>query len=185
MERIAVVIPAFNAASCIRRAVESCLLQEGVEVEIVIVDNNSSDHTREVVTTLINEYPGKIRLIEEHKQGAPAARNTGWKNCAADIIQFLDADDELLPGKLKRQLNLIRKHKADMIIGTPLLVDGNTREVLEVWEDIWKGVAHGSHCGQTSANLYSIHSLREVGGWTNDISHGQDTDLLLKLLCRG
>ncbi|PSR11910.1 MAG: hypothetical protein DA408_11250 [Bacteroidetes bacterium] len=178
---VTIIIPTYNAAAYVARALDSALAQTYAYTEIICVDNNSTDHTLELLTQYQSRFPDKIQVLQEFVQGAPAARNLGLAHAKGEWVQFLDADDELLPGKLIRQSNLI-KHNTQLILGTPIIVLENSKYRLELWPDIWKGLGHVSHCGQTSANLYNSKVLRKIKGWDEKITNGQDTDLLLRLL---
>ena len=97
--KISVVIPAYNAAAWIRRAVNSVLSQTRPADEIIVVDDGSTDGTGDIVRM----YDGRVRLLQQANAGAAAARNTGILAATGDWIAFLDADDEWLPQKLQRQ----------------------------------------------------------------------------------
>ncbi len=180
---ITIVIPCHNAAAFVERAIISCLRQEGVEIEIIAVENNSTDNTYAVLQTLAEKHPSKLKVVKEKKSGASAARNCGWRMGEGKYIQFLDADDELLPGKLLRQLKLISDLNGGIVTGTPvyenLLGD---QEECELWENTWKGLAHGMHAGQTSANLYHRQRLERIHGWDENLPDTQDADLLARLM---
>lgn len=178
---ITIVIPCHNAAAFVERAIVSCLRQEGAKIEIIAVENNSIDNTYAVLQALAGKYPSRLQVVKEKKSGASAARNCGWKMGKGQYIQFLDADDELLPGKLLRQLKLI--NLGGVVLGTPLETHKDGRCIaLTLWDDVWKGLGHVSHCGQTSANLYHRTAIEMVNGWDELVTNGQDTDLLLRLL---
>lgn len=101
MPRVSVVIPTFNYADVLKRAVESVLPQlEGIH-ELLIVDDGSTDDTRSVVNRLLELYPDEFRYVAKENGGAASARNMGIRQAAGDYLLFLDADDELLPGALQ------------------------------------------------------------------------------------
>ncbi|SMC40311.1 Glycosyl transferase family 2 [Oscillospiraceae bacterium] len=91
-----IIIPAYNAARFIDRAIESVKTQDCTSWEIIIVENGSTDNTYEIACSLSNE---KIRVFQSEK-GVSNARNLGIENALGDWILFLDADDEILPGSL-------------------------------------------------------------------------------------
>jgi glycosyltransferase involved in cell wall biosynthesis len=97
--KISVIIPCFNAEQYIVAAVHSVLAQNWPNLEIVVVDDGSSDHSAELVR---NTFP-EVRLIQQTNQGVAAARNNGLTQAQGDWIAFLDADDIWLPGKLQAQ----------------------------------------------------------------------------------
>ena len=103
--RITVVIPAFNSAPTIARALDSALAQTYFPDEILVVDDCSSDATADIV----REYESKgVRLISlEHQRGAGGARNVGIQAATGELIAFLDSDDEWLKSKLMAQTALL------------------------------------------------------------------------------
>ena len=98
MLKVSVIIPAFNSARFIGEAVESVLCQTRSAEEIIIVDDGSTDNTREAVTAL------PVKYFYQKNAGPSAARNTGLRNATGDLLAFLDADDLWLPHKLAVQL---------------------------------------------------------------------------------
>ena len=97
--RISVIIAAYNAAPFIDRALRSVLQQDEVSVEVIVVDDASTDRTREILRSYADGR--RIHLVElPHNVGAAAARQAGMFEAQAELIATLDADDELLPGAL-------------------------------------------------------------------------------------
>ncbi|MBY0361669.1 MAG: glycosyltransferase [Phreatobacter sp.] len=99
---VSVVIPCYNRAQTIRRAIDSALAQELAEIEILVVDDGSADDSRGIVSA----HPDfRVRLLARARNGgASAARNTGIAAARGEWVAFLDSDDLWLPGKLQRQL---------------------------------------------------------------------------------
>ena len=90
---VSVVVPTYNRSALLRRTVESVLCQDTQGTfEVVVIDNNSSDDTKDVVQSLIQKHPGKVRYIVERKQGNAHARNRGITEAKAPIIAFVDDD---------------------------------------------------------------------------------------------
>jgi len=183
---VTVVIPCYNAAPFLERAVKSALKQLISGMEIILVNNNSTDETADVIEELIDKY-GKEAIIihaDEPKKGACAARNKGLSLAGNDFIQFLDADDEILEGKLKRQLQLIGSAKADIVSGTYEFVAPNAiikRRIKKPHSDMWKGLI-STQLGITSANLWRKEALLQIDGWDESLSSSQEYDLLFRLL---
>lgn len=98
MPKVSVIVPAFNAAGFIGAAIDSVLGQTRPADEIVVVDDGSTDNTREIVEAL------PVKYIYQRNAGPSAARNTGLRHASGDFIAFLDADDLWLPHKLATQL---------------------------------------------------------------------------------
>ena len=104
---ISVIIPVFNNGSALQRAIDSCLNQIYQPSEIILVDNNSTDNSSELISSNVNSHPELIKALKETQPGANAARNAGIKLARGTWIQFLDADDELEPQKIQNQVDLI------------------------------------------------------------------------------
>jgi glycosyltransferase involved in cell wall biosynthesis len=97
----------------LKRAIGSVLSQTADDIELVVVDDASSDNTREVIKAFGDS---RLRfLVHETNQGAAAARNTGIAAAKADLIAFQDSDDEWMPYKLQRQLDLISSSGPDVV----------------------------------------------------------------------
>lgn len=107
--RVSVVIPAHNAAGTLLATVESVLRQTHSDLEVLVVDDGSSDQTYSLAKSLDDP---RVQTIKQDNRGAPAARNTGVRAASGDYIAFLDADDLWVPNKLDRQLGFMRREGA-------------------------------------------------------------------------
>jgi len=104
-ELVSVIIPTYNRAGTILKSVKSVLEQTYQNIEIIIVDDGSSDNTEDIINKLNSK---KIRYVKHSKNmGAGAARNTGIKAARGKYISFQDSDDEWLPEKLEKQIEVI------------------------------------------------------------------------------
>src|SRR5208283_2367398 len=101
---VSVVIPTYNCGRYICETVESALGQTYSPVEIIVVDDGSTDDTRERLTT----YGDRVRYIYQQNTGPAVARNRGVQDAQGDWIAFLDADDLWLPYRLELQVELLR-----------------------------------------------------------------------------
>ena len=104
--KISAVIPAYNSAKFISRAIESVLTQSRGADEIIVVDDGSTDETVDKV----GGFGGKVRLIRQPNAGASAARNAGIQAACGDWIAFLDADDQWLPDRLRLGAELLERN---------------------------------------------------------------------------
>jgi len=129
--KISVVIPVYNYAEFLPRALESVLSQQDANLEVVVVDDGSIDTTSNVAQDWVGKYPNSIRYLHQDNQGPGAARNRGAEVSSGDYLLFLDADDGLLPGALSRFRAVIDSHPdIDLIYGGCRSVyrDGSLRE---------------------------------------------------------
>ena len=98
---VSIVIPVFNRAGTVARAVRSALCQSFENFELILVDDGSSDDLKAALAPIID---ARVRLVRhERNRGTSAARNTGIRASRGELIAFLDSDDEWLPNKLARQ----------------------------------------------------------------------------------
>ncbi len=103
---ISVVIPTYNRAAFICRAVDSALGQTYAPLEVVVVDDGSKDDTREV----LRKYGDRIRYVAKENGGVSSARNVGVREATGEYIAFLDSDDTWVPEKLAVQMDIFRAH---------------------------------------------------------------------------
>jgi glycosyltransferase involved in cell wall biosynthesis len=104
---VSVLIPCFNAGAFIGETLESVLRQTWPSIEIVIVDDGSTDNSAEVIAEFAR---ASVTVVTQANKGAAAARNHAFERCSGDFIQFLDADDVLSPAKLEVQLARLFDH---------------------------------------------------------------------------
>jgi len=112
MPLISVIIPTYNRATVLPRAIASVLAQKGVSFELIVVDDGSTEKQDD-------DKPSSIRFFrQEENRGPSAARNLGIRESKGQWIAFLDSDDEWKPGKLKAQLKFFEEHPDYLICQT-------------------------------------------------------------------
>jgi len=114
---VSVIIPAYNRAKTLQRAIESVLAQSYQNFEIIIVDDASTDLTAETIKDFLT--PKTRYFKHKNNKGPGAARNTGIKKSKGKFIAFLDSDDQWLPEKLEKQIEIFKKApKKIALVGT-------------------------------------------------------------------
>jgi glycosyltransferase involved in cell wall biosynthesis len=103
---VSIIIPAYNSATFITRAIRSALDQDYPEKEIIVVNDGSTDHTQQV----LESFGPSIRVINQTNAGAAVARNTGIEQSRGEFIAFLDSDDQWLPGRLRKCVQPMLDH---------------------------------------------------------------------------
>ena len=114
---VSVVIPCHNASSFVRRALRSVAAQTLPASSVICVDDGSTDDTLDVLQAFAAEATIPITVISQENAGGAAARNAGLEMVDSDYVQFLDADDELLPDKLATQVAELDHSRADLLAG--------------------------------------------------------------------
>jgi glycosyltransferase involved in cell wall biosynthesis len=133
---VSAIIPAYNAAWCVRRAIDSVLQQDHQPLEVVVVDDGSTDETPKV----LESYKEAIRVVRKANGGLSSARNTGIQQARGDYVAFLDADDWWLPGKLTAQVQLMRARPETGFCSVATRVEDPEGNFLNLWPcPEWRG----------------------------------------------
>lgn len=128
---VSVVIPTYNRAARLLRAVGSALAQTHPDVEVVVVDDGSTDGTHDVLTERMSG-DSRVRYLDRPNGGPAAARNTGLDAARGDYVAFLDSDDEWLPWKLEFELACLDRLPAAGMVWTDMrAVDGDGRMIAD------------------------------------------------------
>lgn len=182
---ISVVIPCHNASDTVLRAIRSALVQSLRVKEVICIDDGSTDGTTEIVESIDGD--GRVRLVRQENRGAPNARNHGLRLATGEFVQFLDADDELLPEKIAQQIAFAVDTQADVVCGSyrrHLVSGAKYVAVSGKHEDHWLNLMDKS-CGITSANLFRREVLMKVGGWNESWQSSQEYELMFRVLAAG
>ena len=184
---VSVVIPLYNKAPYIGRAVRSVLAQTEQEFEVIVVDDGSTDGGAAIVERFADS---RIRLIAQENQGAPAARNRGIRELGADIVAFLDADDEWHPAFLETVLDLCRRYPGAGAYATAYTIynpNGGMRvaSIAAVSPAPWSGLLpsyfRSAALGEPPVSASSVAIprgvLEEMGGFAEGHWWGEDVDL--------
>lgn len=123
---VSVILPTYNRARIVQRAIDSALAQTCPSIEIVVVDDGSTDDTPSVLA----RYDARVRVIRQRNAGVAAARNTGLSHAKGEFIAFLDSDDYWLPWKVEAEMAVLRAHPDVGLVWTDMSAeDANGRIV--------------------------------------------------------
>jgi glycosyltransferase involved in cell wall biosynthesis len=132
LPNVSVLMPAYNYARYVERAITSVIEQDYPPelLNLIVVDDGSTDETAAVVQRLVDAHPDRVRLIRQPNGGASAAYNTALGAATGELIAILDADDAWLPEKTRRQVDkLLSNPDAGMVFCDMRVVDENERTV--------------------------------------------------------
>lgn len=188
--RVSVVIGAYNAAAWIAATLESVLAQTYPSFDLVVVDDGSTDATREIV----GGFGDRVRYVHQPNAGSAAARNTGVRHARGHYLAFLDADDLWLPGKLSEQLGLHDAHPDLRWSYTDASVfDAETGETVRVWSrshelregDVLQSLLLGNFIPFSSV-VVERAAFEACGGFREGASAriSEDWDLWLRIAAR-
>jgi len=185
---VSAVIPVHNGERTIARAVESALTQNFSDIEVIVVNDGSTDSTREV----LGRYLGRIELIEQAQAGPAAARNAGIEAARGKYVAFLDADDAWLPGKLAAMVAAIEQASTVVLAFSDVVPVFETGEVLAA-PLISRECAHAPSMDELLSRWWPIlpssviikrETLRQCGGFDPGFRSPGYEDPLLWLLAR-
>lgn len=115
MEKISVILPVFNSEKCLRKSIESVLNQTYSDIELIIIDDGSTDHSVKVIKQFMVNDSRISLLINKQNMGVSFSRNRGIENATGKYIAFIDADDKWDTDKLEAQMNYINKNKVQWV----------------------------------------------------------------------
>jgi len=170
---ISVIIPIHNGSSFIEEAVASVINQEYPDLEIIIIDDGSTDD----LSTALAHIQVPFKLIRQTHQGPAAARNAGIRESRGDWIAFLDADDMWSPMALKTMARDLALHEtAEVVHGTSVTFckDPDTDEYVNPYRP------RGSYSFLMGSALYRRYVFEIVGLFDDTLIHGEDTDWFLR-----
>lgn len=164
-----IVLPTFNRAHLITRAIESVLAQTFTDWELLIVDDGSSDTTREAIQDHLLDP--RISYSFEVNSGPAMARNRGIASAHGEYITFIDSDDEYLPDHLQRRYDMLKGSDIDLlhggmeVIGDPYVADrfDNTKRI------------HIADCA-VGGTFFIRRTLADALGGFQDVLYGDDAD---------
>jgi glycosyltransferase involved in cell wall biosynthesis len=189
---VSVIIPCYNAERWVGKAIQSCLDQTYQPREVIVVDDGSTDQSRQAVLAAGRNVNVNVKLIECAHRGASAARNQGLAAAAGDYVQFLDADDLMSRKKIELQA-AVAAHSRDIVPCGPWLwlrqSSGRwTTEPLGKDMNCAGDLVHQwleGHFFATHCFLWPRKTVVELGGWDESLSGCQDGDLFMRAVLEG
>ena len=185
--KVSVILPTFNRAKYLDRAISSVLNQSFSDFELIIIDDASTDNTEEIVNMFKDE---RIIYIKNPKNlGGAGARNVGIHIAQGEFIAFQDSDDQWLPGKLEAQMKVFEKAEEDVaVVYTAFIRKVGSKELIVPPPSVKKTegyiyrelLKHVNFIGTPTA-VVRKKAIKEVGGFDERFPRLQDWDLFLRL----
>jgi glycosyltransferase involved in cell wall biosynthesis len=186
MPEVSVVIPTYNSARYVGQAVDSVLAQGFEDLEVIVVDDGSTDDTAEV----IGAKGAPVRYLHQANRGVSVARNHGIAECSGRYVAFLDADDVWAPQKLTKQVEALRGATTERVCYSAFLATDPDLNPIEVRRRGLVGTAletllvHGNVVGGGSTVLCERELFDEAGGFDPHLSQCADWDMWVRLAAR-
>ncbi len=186
MPKVSVIIPTYNHAEYITEAIDSVLNQTHKDFEIIVVDDGSTDNTKEVLKPYINT--GKIIYFYQENKGLSAARNAGINIAKGIFLKFLDSDDILYPKQLELQLMDLTKRGTNISMTNYefLYSDGRKRSVnIRIDNNHQLTAFIEGNKGTVHSFMLRKNIILDVGGFDESLKLFEDYDLWLRFLING
>ncbi|WP_026733926.1 glycosyltransferase [Fischerella sp. PCC 9605] len=185
---VSVIIPCFNAERWLKEAIDSCLKQTYPAIEIIVIDDGSSDGCLDI----IKSYGDKIIWETGPNRGGNYARNRGFDLSKGEYIQYLDADDYILTEKVERQVRFLEETGADVVYGDwryqRHLPDGKTFlediKVSGTQADILESLLAGWWVSPACL-LFTRKAVEKSDGWDENLKAAQDRDFFISVVMSG
>ena len=197
MPRFSVIVPAYNAAGTIEATIRSVLAQTAADLELIVVDDGSSDDTRGLIAAIARS-DARVELIAQPNQGVAGARNTGIERASAVYLSFLDNDDLWMPRYLEESGEALDAapgaafaycdawslvHASSRIRRRTELEARPGPEPGSSWEQVFMTLARRNFV-MSSATVRAV-ALGEVGGFAREVAGTDDYDLWFRLMLSG
>jgi glycosyltransferase involved in cell wall biosynthesis len=194
---VSIVIPTYNRAVFVQKAVDSVLYQTFIDYELIVVDDGSTDDTRRV----LRQYGNKIKHIYQCNAGVSAARNTGIAAAKGQWLAFLDSDDEWKPEYLSSQINVIYRKSAVCMQSTNCRVfnlDGSSytyfeknrtmnfigrRNYISIQRPFSFIVTHWPW--QVGSTIFRRDAINRVGGFDTKLTISEDLEFMARVSLQG
>jgi glycosyltransferase involved in cell wall biosynthesis len=190
MPAISVITPAYNVAPYIAHTIESALSQTVSDLELIVIDDGSSDDTFEIASGYARRDP-RVRLIQQPNRGISAARNRALRVASGSLIAILDGDDIWLPHYLERQVRILAEHpEIDVVTGNGWFLGGpRDGEPARPWPDRRDPPALKSMLeDETAVFIMSVFHRRvyeRVGGFDESLRTNEDYDFWIRAALAG
>jgi len=181
---ISIVLPAFNEERYVAAAVESVLAQDYPALEVIVVDDGSTDATGEIV----DHYADRCVVVHQSNRGQSAALTRGWAHATGEFLGYLGADDRLLPGAAGRLSSALAAH-TNVVLAYPdfNIIDehGQARRIVRPAEFSRRELYAGLNCMPGPGALFRRDAYLAAGPWRDDLHQIPDLEFYLRLAENG
>ncbi|MDE7396318.1 MAG: glycosyltransferase family 2 protein [Muribaculum sp.] len=182
---VTLVVPVHNRAGLVGDMLASVSMQTALP-SVILVDNNSTDSTYQVLNRWADGYPAPVKLLKEETPGATAARNCGLQYVTTPYVMFFDSDDLMAPNHIERFVEAVKNRKEVDIVGWDIMfneLDGSHRLGKFSADDMW---FRHTFNAILSTQRYGVRTdlIRKAGGWDVDLPGWNDYELGFRLLAQ-
>ncbi len=186
---VSVIIPTFNREVYLEEAIQSVISQSYRPIECIVVDDGSTDKTKEIIEKFISENKEgfTVKYLFQQNAGSQAARNSGTRASSGEFIQHLDSDDILYPGKIINQVQFLNQNPncdgiwGDWRKGSP----GKNEQVKSLPNEDLLSQFLAEDCIHTLSFLFRRSIVQKIGEWDERIKRNQEIDFQVRGLLAG
>lgn len=188
--KVSILIPLYNSESFISETIQSALNQTWANIEIIIVDDGSTDNSYQIAKSYKSE---KVKVYQQENSGACVARNLAFKKSSGGYIQYLDADDLLAPDKIEKQMQLFEQYGKNIITSgiwgrfyqsiknvkwEYQTINKDYSSPINCLTDMWNGL------GMMAQHAWLIpqHLIEKAGPWNERLNINQDGEFFSRVL---
>jgi Glycosyl transferase family 2 len=179
-----VIIPTFNRAALIARTLDSVLGQTLADLEVIVVDDGSTDSTPAVVAN----FGARVKFLQQQNRGPGAARNVGLRSATGEFVAFLDSDDLWFPWSAAAYAEAIQQYNPVFIAGKPLIFDSESEISAATSASLRTVVFTDYFASSDDWRWYSASSfvmnrqmLLDAGGFTDEWINAEDADAAMRM----
>ena len=183
---ISIIIPSYNRANLLIRSINSALNQTYKNFELIVVDDGSTDNTKKLLEPYINAK--KIKYFYQKNRGPSSAKNMGMKSAKGDYLAFLDSDDEWLPKKLEKQLELFERSTNPNLgfVGCNSLIINEKNNKKQIYKTPRKKNAFyallvNNFIWSCSSIMIKGSIIDQIGFFDENLSIGEDWDMWIRI----
>lgn len=192
-QTVTVIIPVHNRMEFLIDALESVYQQQYRPIEVKVVDDGSAMESKTKLYAIVRKFQNRdamiaVELLTNPSKGAPAARNTGFRQSTGAYIQFLDSDDLLLPDKLREQVQELNSNpQVHLVYSKAQYTDENLNRLNKYWGRKLDGSSmdYFLFSWQTMCPLYRRDTVLKYGLWDESLKINQDWELSVRYIING
>lgn len=185
MNTVSAIITTHNRCDLLRCAIESVMSQSYKDIECIVVDDASTDNTRQLCKQYNLKY---VYISPEESRGGNYARNLGVKNSSGDYVAFLDDDDEWLPTKIEEQIKLAKEMDSSLVFCLRYYKDFINNKYIGVRKERnrkpsgnLKNLIFRHYITNTSCILAKKSAIEKIGGFDENLRKWQEYDLMIRM----
>jgi glycosyltransferase involved in cell wall biosynthesis len=187
---VSILIPCYNAEAWIDQAIRSAKEQLWPNCDVIVIDDGSTDSS----PSRLQQWKDSVTVVLRENRGGNRTRNELLDRASGEWVQFLDADDYLLPSKIQTQMELLQDDPGARMFYSPLVIEHHEEGTIrrEQWDphdpegdhDPW-AYHLGWNLTQTGGALFHRDTLKRAGGWDNEQPCCQDNEVFFRMLRSG